>query len=96
MFSTLQDSNENVVPEVSSMNWCFGLNTAGRILVYSLLLMFAVKSLHRNSEWKNKEILARSGLKVNPANAKIHVMLGNVLAKKVRVIIKEFKQPGRR
>ena len=68
------------------MTWSFGVNTAGRVIIYSLLLMFVFKTLHRNSEWLNKERLARSGLKVNPTNAKIHVMLGNVLAKKVCVI----------
>ena len=53
------------------------------IFVYSLLLLFAFKTVHRNSEWQNKETLARSGLKVNPTNAKIHVTLGNFLANKV-------------
>ena len=45
--------------------------------------MFVLKTVHRNSEWQTKERLARSGLKVNPTNAKIHVTLGNVLANKV-------------
>ena len=63
-----------------------GVNRAGRVTVYSLLLLFVFKTVHRNSEWLTKERLAISGLKVNPTNAKIHVTLGNVLAKKVRVI----------
>lgn len=53
------------------------------MFVYSLLLLFTFKTVHRNSEWQNKETLSRSGLKVNPTNAKIHVTLGNVLARKV-------------
>lgn len=81
--STLQDSDENITQETSSIDWCFGLSIAGIIFVYSLLLLFAFKTVHRNSEWQNKETLARSGLKVNPTNAKIHVTLGNFLASKV-------------
>ena len=81
--STLQDSEENITQETSSIDWCFGLSIAGIIFVYSLLLLFAFKTVHRNSEWQNKQTLARSGLKVNPTNAKIHVTLGNFLASKV-------------
>lgn len=81
--STLQDSVENVTQETSSINWCFGLSITGMMFVYSLLLLSTFKTVHRNSEWQNKETLARSGLKVNPTNAKIHVTLGNVLARKV-------------
>ena len=80
---TLQDSDENVTQETSSIDWCFGLSITGIIFVYSLLLLFAFKTVHRNSEWQNKETLAISGLKVNPTNAKIHVTLGNFLASKV-------------
>ena len=79
----MQDSDESVTQETSSIDWCFGLNIAGTTFVYSLLLVFAFKTVHRNSEWQNKETLARSGLKVNPMNAKIHVTLGNVLASRV-------------
>lgn len=79
----MQDSDESVTQETSSIDWCFGLNIAGTTFVYSLLLLFAFKTVHRNSEWQNKETLARSGLKVNPMNAKIHVTLGNVLASRV-------------
>ena len=70
----------------------------GWIIVYSLLLMFVLKTVHRNSEWQTKERLARSGLKVNPTNAKIHVTLGNVLANKVcinRKIGKLHSPPSR-
>ncbi|KAL9965732.1 hypothetical protein ACROYT_G029574 [Oculina patagonica] len=79
---TKEDSEEKVKKETSSISWSFGLNAAGIVIVYSLLLVFAFKTVHRNAEWQNKETLARSGLKVNPTNAKIHVMLGNVIAKK--------------
>lgn len=79
----MQDSDESVTQETSSIDWRFGLNIAGMTFVYSLLLLFAFKTVHRNSEWQNKETLARSGLKVNPMNAKIHVTLGNVLASRV-------------
>jgi len=78
-----EESDENFTQETSSIDWCFGLSIAGMIFVYSLLLLFAFKTVHRNSEWQNKETLARSGLKVNPTNAKIHVTLGNVLASRV-------------
>lgn len=72
-----------LVQKTSRTSWSFGLSATGMVLVHSLLLLFAAKTVRRNSEWLNKEALARSGLKVNPTNAKIHVMLGNVLAKKV-------------
>lgn len=79
----MKDSDESVPQETSSKDWCFGLNIAGMMFVYSLLLLFSFKTVHRNSQWQNKETLARSGLKVNPMNAKIHVTLGNVLASRV-------------
>ena len=87
-FFPTQNSNDSVTDEASSTSWSFGLNTAGVVIVYSLLLIFALKTVHRNSEWQNKETLARSGLKVNPTNAKIHVMLGNVLAQKVSLMLR--------
>ena len=80
--------NENET-SITTVSWTFGVNTVGRIIVYNLVVMFVFKTVHRNSEWLTKERLARSGLKVNPANAKIHVTLGNVLAKKVRAIVVE-------
>lgn len=80
--STHENSDKMLVQKTSRTSWSFGLSATGMVLVHSLLLLFAAKTVRRNSEWLNKEALARSGLKVNPTNAKIHVMLGNVLAKK--------------
>ncbi|XP_022788676.1 transmembrane and TPR repeat-containing protein 2-like isoform X2 [Stylophora pistillata] len=80
--STHESPNKIRFHETSPSSWSFSLSATGTVLTYSLLLLFAAKTVHRNSEWLNKEELARSGLKVNPTNAKIHVMLGNVLAKK--------------
>ena len=71
---------------VTSTYLSVGDNMA-HMLIYALLFTFVFKVIHRNSEWTTKERLARSGLKVNPRNAKIHVTLGNVLARKVRVDI---------
>ena len=71
---------------VTSTYLSLGDNMA-HMLIYALLFTFVFKVVHRNSEWTTKERLARSGLKVNPRNAKIHVTLGNVLARKVRVDI---------
>lgn len=70
---------------VHRIDWTFGLNQLGTVLVYGLLTLFAIKTLSRNAEWKNTESLASSGLKVNPGNAKIYLTMGNVLARKVRL-----------
>ena len=82
-----KDNHAEDETSVTSVSWTFGVNTVGRIIIYNLLVIFVFKTVHRNSEWLSKERLARSGLTVNPTNAKIHVTLGNVLAKKVRVIV---------
>lgn len=81
----IQDTtnNDQRITKEESTNWNLSLSMPGWIIVYSLLLMYVLKTVHRNSEWQTKERLARSGLKVNPTNAKIHVTLGNVLANKV-------------
>lgn len=81
----IQDTtnNDQRITKEESTNWNLSLSMPGWIIVYSLLLMFVLKTVHRNSEWQTKERLARSGLKVNPTNAKIHVTLGNFLANKV-------------
>lgn len=46
--------------------------------------MFSLKTVIRNSEWKDTESLALSALYSNPSNAKVHFTLGNVLAQQVR------------
>ncbi|XP_015748501.1 PREDICTED: transmembrane and TPR repeat-containing protein 4-like [Acropora digitifera] len=66
----------------TSTHLSFGANAAQRLIIFTLLCTFFFKVFHRNSEWLTKERLARSGLKINPGNAKIHVTLGNVLALK--------------
>ena len=50
----------------------------------SVLVLFILKTFHRNAEWKDNETLSKAGLKVNPTNAKIYMTMGNALAKKVR------------
>ena len=81
-----KDNHAENESSVTSVSWTFGVNTVGRIIIYNLLVIFVFKTVHRNSEWLSKERLATSGLTVNPTNAKIHVTLGNVLAKKVRLV----------
>lgn len=87
--------NDQRITKEESTNWNLSLNMPGWIIVFSLLLMFVLKTVHRNSEWQTKERLARSGLKVNPTNAKIHVTLGNVLANKVCINKKTGKLRSR-
>ncbi|XP_068685859.1 protein O-mannosyl-transferase TMTC4-like [Montipora foliosa] len=76
-----KQSNVDKETSVTSTYLSLGDNMA-HMLIYALLFTFVFKVIHRNSEWTTKERLARSGLKVNPRNAKIHVTLGNVLARK--------------
>ncbi|XP_076347219.1 transmembrane O-mannosyltransferase targeting cadherins 4 isoform X1 [Tachypleus tridentatus] len=42
------------------------------ICIIVLVGCFVVKSLQRSSEWRNEEVLFKSGLKVCPLNAKVH------------------------
>ncbi|XP_048588556.1 protein O-mannosyl-transferase TMTC4 [Nematostella vectensis] len=68
----------------------FRLNWLGQVLVYTLLLTFAAKTVHRNSEWYDTGTLAASGLRVNPENAKIHLTMGNYFAKKGLLLCEKF------
>ena len=52
-------------------------------LVYFVLMVFAVKTMVRNTEWWDTEYLAKAGMKTNPLNAKMFMTMGNVLAQKV-------------
>ena len=54
------------------------------VAVSLLLFLFSVKTLDRNREWHDTHSLATSALSTNPANAKVHFTMGNVLAQQVR------------
>lgn len=53
-------------------------------LAYFVLILFAAKTVVRNTEWSDTEYLAEAGMKINPLNAKMFMTMGNVLAQKVR------------
>lgn len=53
-------------------------------LAYFVLIVFATKTVVRNTEWWDTEYLAEAGMKTNPLNAKMFMTMGNVLAQKVR------------
>ena len=53
------------------------------IAVSLLVLIFSAKTLSRNSQWYNTDTLVHAGLKTNPGNAKLHMSMGNELAKQV-------------
>jgi len=58
--------------------------------VYFVLVMFAIKTAVRNTDWWGTEYLAEAGMKTNPLNAKMFMTMGNVLAQKVCIIYKLF------
>ena len=53
------------------------------VAVSLLVLIFSAKTLSRNSQWNNTDTLVHAGLKTNPGNAKLHMSMGNELAKQV-------------
>lgn len=67
----------------SILQWRFDLTMPGASLAYFVLVMFAIKTVVRNTEWWDTEYLARAGMKTNPLNAKMFMTMGNVLAQKV-------------
>ena len=58
--------------------------------MYFLLVMFAIKTALRNTDWWDTEYLAQAGMKTNPSNAKMFMTMGNVLAQKVGITISKL------
>ncbi|XP_065178329.1 protein O-mannosyl-transferase TMTC4-like [Sycon ciliatum] len=46
----------------------------------AVIVSMTCKTLHRNTQWYDMAVLGKAGVKVNPANAKIHFSIGNDLA----------------
>ena len=72
----------------------FGLSGWPLLLCILIHATLAAKTLHRNIEWWDMDQLGLSGLRVNPANAKIHFTIANGLAQKVS-LIRRALLPGR-
>lgn len=68
------------------LQWKFDLAVPVASVAYFVLLMFAVKTVVRNTEWWDTEFLAEAGMKTNPLNAKMYMTMGNVLAQKVSIM----------
>ena len=52
-------------------------------VLYLLLFLYSTKTLVRNYQWSNTQLLVEAALTVNPQNAKVLVAMGNILAQQV-------------
>nr|CAH7750091.1 unnamed protein product [Callosobruchus chinensis] len=64
------------------------------VMLYLLLLIFALRTIQRNSEWLTEEKLFTSALEVCPLNAKVHYNIAKIAADKGSkdLALEEYKQ----